>query len=269
MRQVDEVNIGRTSAEGGPCFRKKTLFWWTLMGLSAADILHECKLFSRVEARGFQRLVVIARMCKFRKAEMILRQDDWCEGVYVVGSGLVRVFKSAASGKEHVLHIVGPGGTFAEAATIGQFRSPANVEAVAPTTCVLLPAEPFEEALREDHELCLGMMTGMTLWVRHLVGLMEDIVLRDAAGRLARFLLQLQPADRGPIELPVLKRHVASHLNLTSETFSRTLRRLAEAELITLLDSNRPDGNRPDGNRVVLTDPEKLRLVAEGLFPKL
>ena len=229
------------------------------MALSVADILHDCKLFSRVEAQGFQRLVVIARLCKFRKAEMIFRQDDRCPGVYVVGSGLVRVFKSAASGKEHVLHMVGPGGTFAEAATIGQFKSPANAEAVAPTTCVLLPAEPFGGALREDHDLCLGVMTGMTLWVRHLVGLMEDIVLRDAAGRLARFLLQSQPADDGAIELPGLKRHVASHLNLTSETFSRTLRRLVEAELIIL----------PDSNRVVLADPEKLRLVAEGLFPKL
>jgi len=229
------------------------------MDLTVADILHDCKLFSRVEARGFQRLVVMARLCKFDKSRVIFRQGDECPGVYVVGTGLVRVFKSAASGKEHVLHLVGPGATFAEAATIGQFQCPANAEAVAPSACVLLPAEPFGRALREDHELCLGVMTGLTLWTRHLIGLMEDIVLRDAAGRLARFLLEAETTDDGTIELPGLKRHLASHLNLTSETFSRTLRRLVEAELIT----------QPDNLRIRLADPENLQLVAEGLFPKL
>jgi CRP/FNR family transcriptional regulator len=94
--------------------------------------------------------------------------------------------------------------------------------------------------------------------VRHLINLMEDLALRDAAGRLARFLLDSATAD-GTVELPSLKRHVASHLNLTSETFSRTLRRLLEAGLIA----------QPDASRVQLLDREKLRLVAAGLFPEI
>ena len=119
--------------------------------------------------------------------------------------------------------------------------------------------EPFRRALREDHELCLGMMTGLTLWVRHLVGLLEDVVLRDAAGRVARFLLEAPSNTEGLIELPSLKRHVASHLNLTSETLSRTLRRLSEARLI----------DQPDTSRLILLEPEKLRLVAKGMFPRI
>ena len=62
--------------------------------------------------------------------------------------------------------------------------------------CALIPLEPFRKAMAEDHQLCLQMMTGLTFWVRHLLSLMEDIVLRDAAGRMARFLLESTP-DRG------------------------------------------------------------------------
>ena len=228
------------------------------MTLNVADILHECKLFSDVQPASFTRLAVIARICRFRKGQLIFRDRDECPGVYVIGSGLVRVFKSAAGGKEHVLHMVGPGQTFAEVAAIGGFACPASAEAVEKTVCVLLPLDRFRQALESDHDLCLGMMTGMSLWVRHLVNLMEDVVLRDAAGRLARFLLESNPDADGTVELPSLKRHVASHLNLTSETFSRTLRRLVEAGLIAESDST----------RVKLLDPKRLRQVAAGLFPE-
>jgi CRP/FNR family transcriptional regulator len=137
------------------------------------------------------------------------------------------------------------------------------------TTCVLLPQESFRQTLADDHELCFGVMTSLTVWVRRMVMMVEDITLRDAAGRLARFLLDTQKnagdKKRGDIpqgnivKLPGLKRHVASHLNLTSETFSRTLRRLVAAGLILEIDND----------QVQLLHPKKLRQVAEGMFPKL
>jgi CRP/FNR family transcriptional regulator len=122
-----------------------------------------------------------------------------------------------------------------------------------------LPQERFRQTLAEDHELCFGVMTSLTIWVRRMVMMVEDITLRDAAGRLARFLLDAPRTDDGTVKIPGLKRHVASQLNLTSETFSRTLRRLIDAGLIAEVDSV----------RVRLVHPKKLRQVAEGLFPKL
>jgi len=229
------------------------------VSLNVIDILHGCRLFSEVPPAGFQRLAAMARLHRFRKGQLIFRQQEECPGVYVVGSGLVRVFKRAAGGREHVLHVVGPGNTFAEVAAIGRFDLPASAEAIEPTVCALLPADRFRKALEEDHPLCLGIVGGLTQWVRHLVGLMEDVVLRDAAGRLARFLLDSPPQRDGTIELPTLKRHLASHLNLTSETFSRTLRRLVDAGLIAELENH----------RVQLLDRDGLRQVTSGAFPKI
>ena len=230
--------------------------------MNVIDILHGCQLFSEVQAGGFRRLATMARLCQFRKGQVIFRENEPCPGVFVVGQGLVRVFKTGSGGKEHVLHIMGPGDSFAEVAALGGFPLPASAEALKKTVCALLPQERFRQALTEDHELCLGMMTSITLWARRLVTLIEDIALRDAAGRLARFLLELsesKPAADATIKLPGLKRHVASHLNLTSETFSRTLRRLIAAGLIA----------EADAGRVQLLHPKKLRQVADGLFPKL
>jgi CRP/FNR family transcriptional regulator len=226
------------------------------VSLNIVDILSGCRLFSGVDPRGFQRLATIARLCHFEKGEIVFRDGQDCPGVYVVGSGLVRVFKTGATGKEHVLHMIGPGNTFAEVAAIGGLRCPASAEAVVATTCVLLPLAPFRNLLETDHDLCREMMVGMAAWVRHLIDLIEDVVLRDAAGRLARYLLNAEADASGVVELPTLKRHVASHLNLTSETLSRTIRRLAEAGLIA----------EPDPGHVQLLDCARLRQVAEGMI---
>jgi CRP/FNR family transcriptional regulator, dissimilatory nitrate respiration regulator len=229
------------------------------MPLNIIEILQECKLFTHVPEEGFRRLVTMARLCNFRKGQLIFRENDDCPGVYVLGSGQVRVFKTGSGGKEHVLHIVGPGGTFAEVAAIGGFPVPASAEALVKSTCALLPFTPFRQMLDADPATTKALLLGLTHWVRHLVNLMEDIVLRDAAGRIARLLLDAKPVAEGVVKLPGLKRHLASHLNLTSETFSRTFRRLIDAGMIA-------EGKN---NRVELLNIKALRRVAEGIYPTI
>jgi CRP/FNR family transcriptional regulator len=175
-----------------------------------------------------------------------------------VGSGLVRVFKLAPSGKEHVLHLAGPGMTFAEVAVLGNFPCPAFAQALEKTTCLLLPVEPFMRALRDDHQFSLQILSSMGMWVKSLVSLLEDIVLRDAAGRVAGYLLQAQAEQGAAISLPGLKRYIASHLNLTSETLSRTLRQLREDRLI-----------REGESGLVILDTPGLKRIAEGYFPRI
>jgi CRP/FNR family transcriptional regulator len=223
-----------------------------------ADILAACAFFSEVDGPTRKRLVRMAVRREFAKGEVIFRDGDSAPGVFVVASGLVRVFKLAPSGKEHVLHLAGPGMTFAEVAVLGNFPCPAFAEALEETTCVLLPVEPFLRALREDHQLSLQILSSMAMWVKSLVSLLEDIVLRDAVGRVAGYLLQAQPEGGGAISLPGLKKHIASHLNLTSETLSRTLRQLRDERLISETDAG-----------LLILDPAGLQRIAEGFFPRI
>lgn len=223
-----------------------------------AETLAGCAFFSQVEGASRKRLVRMAVRREYRKGETIFQEGDPAPGVFVVGRGLVRVFKLAPSGKEHVLHLAGPGMTFAEVAVLGNFPCPAFAEALEETACLLLPVEPFMRALRDDHQLSLQILSSMGMWVKSLVSLLEGIVLRDAAGRVAGYLLQAQAEQGAAISLPGLKRHIASHLNLTSETLSRTLRQLREERLI-----------REDESGLVILDAPGLKRIAEGYFPRI
>lgn len=228
------------------------------MSLEIANVLTGCSFFSQVDARSQTRLVRMAVPREFKKGEVIFHEGDVAPGIFIVGRGLVRIYKLAATGKEHVLHLAGPGMTFAEVAVFGGFPCPATAEAVENTECVLLPAEPLSKALREDHRLCLQILSSMALWVRSLVSLLEGIVLRDAVGRVAGYLLQVHSQQGATIALPGLKKHIASHLNLTSETLSRTLRQLREDKLITETQKG-----------LVIDDLRGLQRIAEGFYPQL
>lgn len=219
------------------------------------DIVSGCGFFSGLTETSHQRIVSLAVRKRYKKGEIVFRQGQSCPGVFVVGRGNVRVYKIAPSGKEHVLHFASEGMTFAEVAAIGQFECPAYAEALEDTICALLPQEAFLKALRSDHDLCMQLLQGMAGWVRHLIGLLEDIVLRDAAGRVARHLLQQAAGSGSEFALPILKKDLASHLNLTSETLSRTLRRLAEGTMIEM----------PDQQSIRVLDRGGLAEIADGL----
>ena len=228
------------------------------MPLDFAGVLAKCSFLSQVDGSGRKRLVRMAVPREFRKGEVIFREGDAAPGIFIVSQGLVRIFKLAASGKEHVLHLAGPGMTFAEVAVFGGFPCPATAEAVEDCACVLLPTEPLCKALQEDHRLCLQIHSSMAMWVRSLVSLLEGIVLRDAAGRVAGYLLQVHSQQGPTVALPGLKKHIASHLNLTSETLSRTLRQLRDDKLIAETQ-----------NGLVIEDVGGLQRIAEGFYPRL
>lgn len=229
------------------------------MTQSIRDILASCGFFAEVREDSLDRLASMARRKHYVKGEQIFRQGEPCPGLFVVDVGSVRIFKASPSGKEHVLHIIGPGETFAEAAIIGEFPCPAYAEAVQEAFTVLLPRGPLIRELANNHALCLQLLRGMARWVHDLVCLMEDIVLRDAGERLARHLLEASAGESQPFVLSQLKKDLASHLNLTSETLSRTLRRLADAGLIEQLD----------GQRLRIIRREELQHLADGVYPKL
>lgn len=228
------------------------------MAAAIDEIIRNCSIFRGLSEQSLERLAGEAVRKTFKKGSTIFVQGQECPGLYIVGTGIVRIFKIAPNGKEHVLHFAEPGRTFAEIAAMGGFPCPAHAEALEESLCVLIPTHRFQALLRRHHDLCLQLLQGMSLWVRQLVGLLEDVVLRDAAARVARHLVEADPERRGQVfNLRVAKKELANHLNLTSETLSRTLRRLADSSLIELVDAQ----------QIRVIAPHALEQVAGGTPP--
>jgi len=83
--------------------------------------------------------------------QVIVRQGDKDESVYLVLSGSVRVVQSIPdSEKENFVADLGPGEVFGELAVLGAQARSATVRALEPTSCLQAPGKAFLDALNQS-----------------------------------------------------------------------------------------------------------------------
>ncbi len=221
------------------------------------QIVEGSSLYRGLSGSSVDRIIGVSRTVRVSAGEPLFGDRVSCPGVYVVGTGMIRLMRSGPSGKVHVLRFVEEGGSLGEAAVIGGFAAPVAAVAHVDSECALFPAEAFRALIERDHALCLEIMRSMASRVHKLVDLLEDLILRDAMGRVARYVSEHAAGTGEWLTLPVLKQDLARHLNLTSETLSRTLRRLTEVGAIEV-----------EADRLHLTDRALLQRIADGRAPE-
>ncbi|MCK6423691.1 MAG: Crp/Fnr family transcriptional regulator [Burkholderiaceae bacterium] len=146
--------------------------------------------------------------------------------------------------------LIGPGDWLDVAGALSS--PPAWVDAAqcrTPVELLALPLRSLFDACAEDPALMRAVGELLAGRVRHLSDTLHDVVTADVPARLARWLLRrVEGAVAGGLAAPrlvltELKQAIAAQLGTTSETFSRALRRLADAGVVqvrgyelTLLD---------------------------------
>lgn len=164
---------------------------------------------------------------QYSAGNRIFDEGEPARWLYLIRSGSVKIFKLSPRGGEHVLAVLTAGQTFAEAPVFSGGRYPAHSECVEDCELVLVDRQALLQLLARDPGLGMRMMAGMAMKLRKLVATVEDLTLRDARGRLARYLLGLKE-EGDTIQLPIAQGLLARLLGLTGETLSRTFRGLRE-----------------------------------------
>jgi len=127
----------------------------------------------------------------------------------------------------------------------------ANARATEETTVLLVPKSDFMELLRLRPELSLRMLGSMSQHLRVLIGLLDDLTLKDIETRVTNWLLRQCPRPlvnrEAEIKLQGTKRMLAAELGTSSETLSRTLAKLRDVKLL-----------RITGKKLTVTRPKEL-----------
>ncbi|MEX2381137.1 MAG: Crp/Fnr family transcriptional regulator [Opitutales bacterium] len=185
-------------------------------------------IFSGLSEEDLEAIAGICVIRRMEKGEVLFHEGAPYQGFYIVRTGVLKIFRSNPEGKEQVLRMVAAGDSFAEA-PMGDKRSfPASVQAEKPSEVVLVPVDEFRDYMMRTPQLALRILSSMSMQLRHLVTLVDDLTLKNVEARFSLYLVRLSgkmPPNKGAvIEIPVTWQVLASHLGCTSESLSRLLR---------------------------------------------
>ena len=130
------------------------------------EFLAKVDIFKNIGEDSLADLAGQVRLCSLPEGH-IIKDNDPSNGLYIIKSGKARVTKSAERpGAEAVLAVLQEGDSFGEIGLIDGMRRSANVTAIEPVECYFLPREAFLNALEENPEIAIGMLSGLAGMVR-------------------------------------------------------------------------------------------------------
>ncbi len=223
------------------------------MPAPAAEV-RSVPLFAGLDEAQLLKIQGISRVVDNTRRDVLFREGEPAEGIFVLLSGRVKIYKLSPDGKEHILHVVRPGQAFAEAAVFMPGGYPAYAEALQKSRTLLLPKEPFLRLLREEPTISLNIIATLSRYLKQFADRIEDLSLKDVSARVARWFLSTSlEKGRDFWDLEITKGELASQVGTVSETLSRTLRKFQDAGWLQVR-----------GRFVKILDKAALQAVAEG-----
>ena len=219
------------------------------------EALKKSTLFAGIEEEEQKALLEISNKKWVPKNTTIFSEGETAKGFYLVVSGKIKIFKISPDGKEHILHIFGPGEPVGEVAVFSEQDYPAFAGTLKESHLLNFPRSRFLDLARERPQILLNMLATLSVRLRQFAQKIERLSLKEVASRLAEVLLEMagdtEPTAESLIELTITKGQLASQIGTTPETLSRTFQKLTTQGLIQV-----------DRKRVAILNLEGLKELA-------
>lgn len=202
--------------------------------MTTKELLTGSGLFGGLPVEELDGILQIIIERSFGRGESIFFEGDESKGFYMVKEGKVKIFKLSLAGKEHILHIFGPGEPFGEVPVFHGQPFPASAETLAKTTLLYFPREDFIRLVHETPSIALNMLAVLSMRLRRFSTQIENLSLKEVPARLASYLLYLseEQGNDDAVVLEISKGQLASLLGTIPETLSRIFAKMSDEGLL-------------------------------------
>ena len=196
----------------------------------------------------------LSRSCTYKsllRGDTLCNKGDPSNGLFVLMRGQLQVYEVSRDGQEVGLNLLKGPTVFGELGVIDGSPRSADIMALTPADVAIIPKSILMQCFTETPQTSLAMFRHLTSMVRRLTQHQSVLAMPSATQRVCAMLVELcnrqAPSDLMALDLPKQK-ELATMVNTTRETVSRTLGQLVDQKVV----------KKANGKLLVL-QPESLR----------
>ena len=201
--------------------------------LPSVDWLRELSVEERKKLRG------ASVLRRHDVGEIVFRPARNPSSVYLLETGLVRIYRLSPSGLETTLGYVRPGEVFGELAAFGDYPRESFAQASRPSTVWKIPRRRLQPLVASRPGLGFGITRQIGERLKRIESRVESLVFRDVHSRVIQILLELaesfgrrRPDGGTRIDVRITQAELATLVGATRQSVNASLRALEEGGLL-------------------------------------
>jgi len=215
-------------------------------------VVRRAPLFAALDDEAQQALLAQMSSSRLERGDILFREGDQGDTLYVIGEGKVKLGRTSADGRENLIAILGPGEMFGELSLFDPGPRTMTATAVAETQLMGLGNDSLTMLLSGRPEVAKALLAALAARLRRTNEHLADLVFTDVPGRVAKALLDLANRFGRPVEDGIMVAHdltqeeLAQLVGASRETVNKALADFAtrgwlklEARAVLLLDVDR------------------------------
>jgi CRP/FNR family transcriptional regulator len=185
--------------------------------------------FSHLDEEGIKKLSAISMIKKYNSKEILFFEGEEPRYLHVLLDGVVRLYKTNHKGNQISLHQFLPVSLVAELANFENIPYPATAEFICRGEVLKIDYKKLEEDFFKNPDLSLQIIKSLAGKLKIMSEVITNEVVLTSEAKIAKFLI-----EHSELFSSLKNTKVASILNLTPETLSRTLTKFKKKEFIAV-----------------------------------
>ncbi len=189
----------------------------------------------------------------YARGTHFLSEGDRSDSLYFIVSGLVKVYKTSAGGREQVLHIAPPGDSLNDVSLFDGGPIAAGMVSLTPVVLYSITRTDLMKVLAEKPAVTMNVIRALAARIRRDSNLLEDLSSSQVQARLAKLFLGRFGGEEFTAGINLTQKDLAGLVGASREMVNRSLRVLEEQ-----------GGIRLSRRKVIVLDRDALRRIAAG-----
>jgi len=215
-----------------------------LAGTDLSPIIARTMIFSGLDPEDLRRLAGISRESSLAAGHGLFEQGDESDGLYVVVSGIVRIYLTANDTREATINLLEDGEVIGEMGLLDGLPRSAGAAALTDVKLIFVPREPFLALLETSPKLARSIILMLCERLRAANMQVDQAIFHDLRHRLLVLLRHLAvihgrvEEDVSIVDMELTQGTLAQMLGASREAVNKQLRSLAKEGKIVVKGQN-------------------------------